>query len=422
MNLADIVPQRTRFDCGISALASLQGWSYEKARDVLGPQVTNQGACLLPMMPHLLAAGVAATYLLPGDRLRVLPEIADRQSMRLLPTSEKVHALLKGRRAIVIIPGQSPSGEVGAFFGHAIAWDGERAIECGAVGEFARPPREISFEDYPLYEALVLSDTETETRPAPIEARPATELEAADPAALAAIFDRHERVFLGFSGGKESVALAHMLDPWRDRVTLLWVNTGVMAPHMVEFVRGYGERFTLEEIASPNVSEHWHAMGTPAEVFAMGNITGSAQRRLQPWMHCCYVIRQEPVNAILRAQPGPCCFISGQRRQDQDGATVAGLKSKLPATVDVVMPLASWSETDVFAYIEAHGLTLPQQYAEGYRDSIECLVCPAPMNAERLRYLRRHHPTEATIATGAALAATDATMNAVGQILAITNE
>lgn len=420
ITLATIIPQRTRFDCGVAALATTLGWTYEKARDALGDQVTEAGACLLPLVVPLLREGIAGTYLVSREHPNIGPQIADRQAIRKLPATSEIRALMQGRRAIVCIQGGGTDGLPGPDLGHAIAWDGARAIECGSVGEIEREASEVDFREWPLWEVLILSDAQVDPAPLPVEPVPASELNGSDHDTLAAIFDRHDRVFLGFSGGKESVALAHMLEPWRDRVTLLWVNTGVMALHMVKFVRGYGERFTLEEIASPNLIEHWQAMGTPAEVFAMGNLTGSTQPRLQPWMHCCHLIRQEPVNAILRAQPGPCCFINGQRRQDRDGATVAGLKSKLPAAVEVVMPLASWSEADVFAYIVAHGLTLPQQYGDGYPDSIECLICPAPMKAERLRYLRRHHPDEAAFVVAAAEATTQATMNAVEQIIITT--
>ncbi|TXM76599.1 phosphoadenosine phosphosulfate reductase family protein [Methylobacterium sp. WL69] len=55
---------------------------------------------------------------------------------------------------------------------------------------------------------------------------------------------------------------------------------------------------------------------------------------------------------------------------------VPGLRSNLPTTVDVVMPLVSWSEADVFAYVAGHHLALPPQYAEGYSDSVECLIYP----------------------------------------------
>ena len=418
-----IVPQRGRFDCGIAAVATLMNWSYERARDVLGLQVTSAGVSLLPMMPPLLAAGVAGTYLLPRERARVAPEIADRQAIRGLPTVEEVHVLLKGRRAVICIEGQSPDGQVGPNFGHAVAWDGERMIECGATGELARPSRELSFENYPLWEALVFTDAATSPRPAPVEARPATEIDGADTTALAALFERYERVFLGFSGGKESVALTHMLEPWRDRVTLLWVNTGVMAPHMAEFIRGFRARgWTLEELPSPNLIEHWMTAGTPAEVFPQDNVTGLAQPRLQPWAHCCRVIRQEPLNAFLRDQEGPACLINGQRRDDLGGATVSGLSSQLPSSVEVVQPLAGWSETDVLSYVDRHGLALPSQYAAGYRDSIECTICPAPMKAERMRYLRRHYPDAAEVAAGQARHAYAATINHLSALTPIVAE
>jgi tRNA(Ile)-lysidine synthase TilS/MesJ len=34
--------------------------------------------------------------------------------------------------------------------------------------------------------------------------------------ALADLFDRYDRVFLAFSGGKDSLTLAHLCEPWRD--------------------------------------------------------------------------------------------------------------------------------------------------------------------------------------------------------------
>ena len=49
-------------------------------------------------------------------------------------------------------------------------------------------------------------------------------------AAIAAAFDTDRRVFLGFSGGKDSLTLLHLCEPWHDRLTLIWVNTGYMAP------------------------------------------------------------------------------------------------------------------------------------------------------------------------------------------------
>ena len=74
-------------------------------------------------------------------------------------------------------------------------------------------------------------------------------LVAASWAAIEDIFARHERVFLSFSGGKDSLVLSHLREPYHDRLTLIWTNTGHMAPPMVEFVRSFGGRFNFIEVA-----------------------------------------------------------------------------------------------------------------------------------------------------------------------------
>jgi 3'-phosphoadenosine 5'-phosphosulfate sulfotransferase (PAPS reductase)/FAD synthetase len=414
--LSTIVPQRTRYDCAVAALATLQGWTYEKARTVLGTHATTGGTCLLPLVVPLLKAGIAGTYLMAREHPNILEAGADRQNVRMLAASEEIRRLLPGRRAILGVEGAAPDDTTVGRFGHAVVWDGERVIECGATGEWARPATEHALGDHAIWEALILTDEAPSLRKTAVDVRALSD-PAADSEPFSSLFDRHERVFLGFSGGKESITLAHMLEPWQDRVTLLWVNTGHMAPHMVEFVRNYRAKgWRLEEAASPNLFEHWQATGIPAEVFPLANITGSKSPRLQPWLHCCQVLRTEPINAFLREQTGPCCFINGQRADDQDGATIAGLATNLPGTVEVVMPLRSWTEADVMAYVSRHELALPLQYAEGYADSIECIVCPAPLKPKRLRYLARHHPEVLPFIQGAVQEASAATVSALGNL------
>lgn len=418
-----VVPQRTPYDCAAAALATVMRWDYNRAREALGPHTTIAGTCLQPLGMPLLRAGIAATYFMVRDHPSYDAAQATHSDIRYLPTSAEIRAQLPGRRAIVLV--EHPlvfSAETRR--GHAIAWDGDRAIECGASGDIVRSPSEVDLTKYRILEALILSDAPASPREAPpsVELEAPDETDGADRDVLAAIFERHGKVFLGFSGGKESVALCHLLEPWRDRVTLVWVNTGVMAPHMVDFVRGFRDQgWALIELQSPNVLEHWAAVGTPAEVFPQDNVSGLAEPRLQPWAHCCRTIRQEPINAFLREQDGPVCFINGQRRADRGGATVAGLASHLPPTVEIVMPLAKWTTRELLLYVEYHVLDLPPQYAEGYADSIECIICPAPMKAERLAYLKRRYPAIAPMVLGEAQKSAQATLGALAQLVAITS-
>ena len=64
-------------------------------------------------------------------------------------------------------------------------------------------------------------------------------------AAIRGAVARHGRAGLLFSGGKDSIVLAHLTEPVKERVELLWANTGAMFPHMETFIRAYGARFKL---------------------------------------------------------------------------------------------------------------------------------------------------------------------------------
>lgn len=146
---------------------------------------------------------------------------------------------------------------------------------------------------------------------------------------MSSICERFPQIFLAFSGGRDSVVLAHMLEPWKDRVTLVWVNTGEMFPHMVEWVRSFGERFTLVELPS-NLADHWQARGVPATVL-MGDamVPGSGALRMQPWRFCCYTARTLPLLTYLQTQPGPWALVHGQRNDDAD-AIGLGLNNAAP--------------------------------------------------------------------------------------------
>jgi len=214
---------------------------------------------------------------------------------------------------------------------------------------------------------------------------------------LAGIFARHERVFLGFSGGKESVALADLVLPWAARVTLVWLNTGVTLPHMPAFVRRYGERFTLVEVTTPNVAQSWRDFGIPTDTLPLRNAHGGRWPKMQLWHGCCLRVRNLPLFACLSQFPGSLLLL-GQRLQDKAFLDVQALKTLLPDGVEVAFPLWDWTESDVFRYIEQHGLELPHQYANDLKSSGDCAVCHASeLTAAKLSYLDRFLPEIAAI-------------------------
>ena len=49
---------------------------------------------------------------------------------------------------------------------------------------------------------------------------------------LASLFQGQQRAVLAFSGGKDSLVVADLCRPYKDRITLAWVNTGAMFPQL----------------------------------------------------------------------------------------------------------------------------------------------------------------------------------------------
>ena len=222
------------------------------------------------------------------------------------------------------------------------------------------------------------------------------ELVTAARAALADLFDRHERVFMAFSGGKDSLTLLDRCEPWRGRGTLLWVNTGHMAPFMADFVRSHAGRYDLVELAPEQpMMDQWAEIGTPADIVPVEHVAGMDWRapRLQAWVLCCFTHRNKPIHDYLERLGQRYAFLNGQRESDR-GATVNGLATVMPGQAEVSLPIWTWSTADVLAYVEAHGIQLHPHHAE-VPTSIECICCPANLSSEKLRLLDRLYPEEA---------------------------
>lgn len=215
-------------------------------------------------------------------------------------------------------------------------------------------------------------------------------------AAIAAAFATGEPVFLSFSGGKDSLAVLKLCEPYEGRFKLLWTNTGYIFPRVEALIRAQGERFGLVEIKSDPMTA-WEAGGLPTEVLTVANfMTRNEDLKLQPWNLCCYASKAMPIEQFC-SRAGPMVLLNGQRVAD--GWRFSG--RPMPANVKCLAPLADWSTEDVFAFIEAEGVELPAHYAE-IADSLDCWICPAtwgmPYAPTFGGYIAREYPDLARVA------------------------
>ncbi|MBN9075021.1 MAG: hypothetical protein BGN87_11545 [Rhizobiales bacterium 65-79] len=225
---------------------------------------------------------------------------------------------------------------------------------------------------------------------------------AATQAALAKIFGRDEPVMLAFSGGKDGAVLTRLCEPYAGRFKLIWTNTGLNFPHVEAFIREAGARYGLIELKS-NVAADWRENGLPAEALTVANALGDGchtEPKLQAWVGCCARNLAGPIREFLCHHGGPITLLHGQRREDK--APGLGMSAmSVPDHVHVEAPLAEWTNVDIFDFVAAEEVPLPEHYGEGVIDSLDCRVCPAqlslPHAPRMVAYMKDRYPAELQI-------------------------
>jgi 3'-phosphoadenosine 5'-phosphosulfate sulfotransferase (PAPS reductase)/FAD synthetase len=188
---------------------------------------------------------------------------------------------------------------------------------------------------------------------------------------LRKVFGSGQPVFLAFSGGKDSLAVLKLCEPWRGRFKLLWVNTGYAFPHMEQMIRAYGEEYGLLELHS-DPKKTWAAGGLPSEVLSVSSFMRHEGEKLQPWNLCCHATKIAPLIQFCAGFDGFLTVLSGDRKQD--GWRFQGLAA--PENAAFLAPIREWSDDDVFGYLETESVTLPDHYAD-VKSSLDCWNCPA---------------------------------------------
>ena len=207
------------------------------------------------------------------------------------------------------------------------------------------------------------------------------------------ILDRHERIALLFSGGKDSLACLLLLRPYWDRLTVIWVNTGAAFPETIEImerVRATVKNFV--EVTS-NVLEDVARNGFPVDILpftrtVLGRILdGHTKPLMRLSAACCATNRWFPLFTATKAL-GATLVITGRRASDhrkppeKSGDVVNG--------VEYFCPIETWSADAVRSFL---GERLPAHYRYT-ESSLECWNCTAYLyeDAGRMTYMRRFHP------------------------------
>lgn len=88
---------------------------------------------------------------------------------------------------------------------------------------------------------------------------------------------------------------------------------------------------------------------------------------------------------LLRENKHITLELHGQRKDENHNSS--------GGAIERLLPLWDWTSDEVHAYVKAHSLILPEQYAAGCNSSYDCgAVCTARVEPEHRRYMKRCYP------------------------------
>lgn len=210
------------------------------------------------------------------------------------------------------------------------------------------------------------------------------------------IIDRHERIALQLSGGKDLLACLYLMREFLDRITVYWVNTGAAYPETLETiasVKGMIPRFVEIDGKQPDVIA---AFGVPSDIVPVSATpfgiaaSGARAQVIQDRYHCCFQTIMRPMHERMIAD-GITLVIRGQRNEDR-------LKAPIPSGtvengVEYLFPIEDWDQNQVMQFLKDQGAPVPRFY-EMLAEAPDCMTCTAYWEKGEAQYLKRYHAPE----------------------------
>lgn len=203
--------------------------------------------------------------------------------------------------------------------------------------------------------------------------------------------DRHDRIALQLSGGRDSIACLYLLKPYWDRLTVYWCDTGSAYPETVALmqqIRDMVPNFARIEGRQPQViAEH----GIPTDILPvsstpMGVATGTGLP-MQDRYSCCLRSIMMPLHERMH-EDGITLIIRGQKNADRLKSIVRS--GEVHNGIEYLFPIEDWDSRKVMRFLSDEGAPIPRFY-EMLNGAPDCMTCSAYWEEGAAKYLRRYH-------------------------------
>lgn len=207
------------------------------------------------------------------------------------------------------------------------------------------------------------------------------------------IINRHEKIALQLSGGRDSLAVLYLMRPYWGRLTVYWCNTGDTFPEtsdIMEQVRTMVPRFVEIAGAQPEVIA---TFGLPSDIVPvsrtpLGLLVSQAQQFLiQDRYSCCTRSMMIPTQQRM-VEDGITLIIRGQK--NSDALKAATRSGEVYDGIELLYPIEDWNTEQVMFYLQTQGAPIPRFY-EMMDTAPDCMTCSAWWENGAAGYLKRYH-------------------------------
>jgi len=242
------------------------------------------------------------------------------------------------------------------------------------------------------------------------------------------------KVYVSFSGGKDSTVLLHIVRSLYPEVEAVFADTGLEHPEIREFVRTIDNvtyvrpkktfKQVIEEYGYPIISKEvstkvYEIRNTKSEFLLNKRLygcstgkdgkkwSGKKGKLAKKWMplidapfkisnYCCNIIKKSPIG-IYQRKTGKYPFI-GTMAYESNRRKLAYLKNGCNAfnkSKPTSQPLSFWTEQDIWDYIKQENIPYSKIYDMGY-ERTGCIFCMYGIHMEkepnRFQRLAKTHP------------------------------